>query len=290
MVYFPNLGLTFHIPSEAFRVFGVPVYWYGIILTTGIILGTALSCYIAKKENIDPNLISDFVLYDLVFAIIGARLYYVAFNWDYYKMHLSEIINIRQGGIAIYGSIIASVIVIIVYTKIKKIPFAKFTDIAVYGLLLGQIIGRYGNFFNKEAFGDYTDNLFAMALLVNEAKPPFSANVLANIKTYEAFGTQHFIQVHPTFLYESCWNLVLLIGLLFYRNYQKADGEILCLYLIGYGIGRFWIEGLRVDQLLIGHTQLPISQIVACLSVLIGLVGIFFYRKNNSKIKKTKLS
>lgn len=280
MIYFPNLGLTFNIKSEAFTLFGMPVYWYGIILTSGIILGTLLACYIAKKENLDPNLFSDFVLYDIVFAIIGARLYYVIFNWDYYKNNLGEILNIRQGGIAIYGSIIASVIVIIIYTRIKNISFAKFTDIAVYGLLLGQIIGRYGNFFNKEAFGGYTDNLFAMAILKNEAKPPLSVDVLEHIKTFEAFGTSEFIQVHPTFLYESCWNLILLIGLLLYRKHRKADGEILCLYLVGYGVGRFWIEGLRVDQLLIWHTQMPISQLIACLSILMGLVGLVFYRKS----------
>lgn len=280
MIYFPNLGLTFHINSEAFTLFGIPVYWYGIILTSGIILGTLLACYIAKKENLDPNLFSDFVLYDIVFAIVGARLYYVIFNWDYYKNHLGEILNIRQGGIAIYGSILASVIVVVIYTRIKKISFAKFGDIAVYGLLLGQIIGRYGNFFNKEAFGGYTDNLFAMAILKSEAKPPFSADVLEHIKTFDAFGTKEFIQVHPTFLYESCWNLVLLIGLLLYRKHRKADGEILCLYLVGYGVGRFWIEGLRVDQLLIWHTQMPISQLIACLSILIGLIGLVFYRKS----------
>lgn len=280
MIYFPHLGLTFHIKSEAFELFGMPVYWYGIILTSGIILGTLLACYIAKKENLDPNLFSDFVLYDLIFAIIGARLYYVVFNWDYYKTHLDEIINIRQGGIAIYGSIIASALVVIIYTRMKKISFAKFADIAVYGLLLGQIIGRYGNFFNKEAFGGYTDNLFAMAIAKNEAKPPITADVLEHIKVFEKFGDIEFIQVHPTFFYESCWNLGLLIALLVYRKHRKVDGEIFCLYLIGYGIGRFWIEGLRVDQLLIWHTTIPISQIVAVISILIGIIGLIFYKKS----------
>ncbi len=154
---------------------------------------------------------------------------------------------------------------------------------AVYGLLLGQAIGRYGNFFNKEAFGGYTDNLFAMAILKNEAKPPIPTEVLNNIKTFNAFGAAEYIQVHPTFLYESCWNLMLLIGLLIYRKHQKAYGEIFCLYLIGYGVGRFLIEGLRTDQLLLWHTQIPVSQVVAIISVIVGIIGMTICRKKYMK-------
>lgn len=278
-IYFPNLGLSFHLSSEAFSIFGISVYWYGIIITSGIILGTLLACYIAKKENLDPNLFMDFVLYDILFAILGARLYFVIFNWDYYKANPTQILNIRQGGLAIYGGVIASVIGAFVYTRIKKIRFLHFADVAIYGLILGQAIGRYGNFFNKEAFGGYTDNLFAMAILKNEAKPPISADVLNHVKTFEAFGNAEYIQVHPTFLYESCWNILLLIILLVYRKHRKAYGEIFCLYLIGYGLGRFWVEGLRTDQLLLWHTQIPVSQVVAVISVIMGIIGIVFCRK-----------
>lgn len=282
-IYFPNLGLSFHLNTEAFSVFGISVYWYGIILTTGIIMGTFLACYIAKKEHLDPNLFMDFVLYDILFAILGARLYFVIFNWDYYKANPGQIFNIRQGGLAIYGGVIASIIFAAGYTRIKKIRFVQFADVAVYGLLLGQAIGRYGNFFNKEAFGGYTDNLFAMAILKNEAKPPIPTEVLNNIKTFNAFGAAEYIQVHPTFLYESCWNLMLLIGLLIYRKHQKAYGEIFCLYLIGYGVGRFLIEGLRTDQLLLWHTQIPVSQVVAIISVIVGIIGMTICRKKYMK-------
>ena len=151
-IYFPYLGLSFNIDPIAFKIFGISIYWYGIIITTGILLGTLMAAWIAQKENIHSEIITDFVLYDIIFAIIGARLYYVLFNLDYYVANPSQIFNIRQGGIAIYGGIIASIIVALIYTKRKSISFLKFADISVYGLLVGQIIGRYGNFVNKEAF------------------------------------------------------------------------------------------------------------------------------------------
>ncbi|MDF2594585.1 MAG: prolipoprotein diacylglyceryl transferase, partial [Clostridia bacterium] len=199
-IYFPYLNLQFNINSIAFQVFGTPIYWYGIILTTGIILGTVLASYIAKKEGLDSELIIDFILYDIIFALIGARAYYVVFNFSHYKDNLLDIFNIREGGIAIYGAIIVSVIVAVLYTKKKNVSFWKFADIAAYGLMIGQAIGRYGNFVNKEAFGDYTNSFFAMRILKSEAKLPVSENILNHIQT--AFGEQ-YIQVHPTFFYES---------------------------------------------------------------------------------------
>ncbi|MBE6022713.1 MAG: prolipoprotein diacylglyceryl transferase [Cellulosilyticum sp.] len=283
-IYFPHLGWSFNLDSQAFSFFGLPVYWYGIILTSGIILGTFIACYIGKKEKLDPNIFLDFVLYDIVFALLGARLYFVIFNWDYYKTNPSQILNIRQGGLAIYGGVIVSIIVAVIYTHRKKVRFTHFADVATYGLVLGQAIGRYGNFFNKEAFGGYTDNLFAMAILKSEAKPPISAEVLSHIKTFDAFGAAEYIQVHPTFFYESCWNFLLLIGLLIYRKHRKAYGEIFCIYLVGYGVGRFWIEALRTDQLLLWNTHIPVSQVVAIISIIMGIIGIVFCRKK-CKIK-----
>ena len=280
-IYFPHLGLSFNLKSQAFSIFGLDVYWYGIIITTGIILGTLLACYIGKKEGLNSEIFTDFILYDIIFAIIGARLYYVIFSWDYYKDNLSQIINTRQGGLAIYGGVIASVIVAIIYTYKKRIHFAHFADVASFGLILGQAIGRYGNFFNKEVFGGYTNNLLAMAILKTEAKPPFSEEVLSHIQTLPEFGAAEYIQVHPTFFYESTWNLALLIILLIYRKHRKAYGEIFCLYLIGYGVGRYWIEGIRTDQLLWGHTQIPVSQMVAIGSILLGIIGILFCRNRN---------
>lgn len=284
-IYFPHLNLQFDISSVAFEIFGLPIYWYGIILTSGIVLGTLMAVYIAKRENVNPELITDFVLYDIIFALIGARFYFVIFNWDYYKANPSEILNIRQGGIAIYGAVIMSIIVAVIYTKIKKINFWKFADIATYGLILGQVIGRYGNFVNKEAFGGYTNNPLAMAILKSAAKPPISEEVLDNVQTY--FNAE-YIQVHPTFFYESTWNLILLIFLLIYRKHKKGSGEIFFLYLVGYGIGRFWIEGLRTDQLLLPHLQIPASQVVAIFSGLMGIIGIILCHKRANKFELSK--
>lgn len=199
-IYFPNLGLSFQLNSEAFNLFGLSVYWYGIILTSGIILGTLLACYIAKKEKIDPDIMTDFVLYDILFALLGARTYFVIFNWEYYKANPMQILNIRQGGIAIYGAVIASIIVAIIYTRKKKVRFLHFADIATYGLILGQAIGRYGNFFNKEAFGGYTNNLFAMAILKSEAKLPISEEVLNHVTTFSQFGAAVYTSAPNIFL------------------------------------------------------------------------------------------
>lgn len=275
-IYFPHLNLSFNISPVAFEIFGIKIYWYGIIITLGMILGTAISAYMAKKEDLDPELIMDFVLYDIIFALIGARLYYVLFNWEEYRGNLLQVFNIRQGGIAIYGAILTSIVVAVIYTKRKKISFWRFADLAVYGLLVGQIIGRYGNFVNKEAFGGYTDNLFAMRILKNEAKLPISQDVLNHLQT--AFG-QTYIQVHPTFFYESCWNIGVLIILFIYRKYRKNYGEIFFLYLAGYGVGRYWIEGLRTDQLIVPGIDFPISQIIAILSVVVGIIGITVCRR-----------
>ena len=279
-IYFPHLNLYFNINPVAFKIFGLSIYWYGIIITSGILLGTVFASYMAKREGLDPNLIIDFILYDIIFALIGARAYYVLFNFGYYKDNLMSIFNTREGGIAIYGGIIASIIVALVYTRVKKINFWRFADLATYGLVLGQAIGRYGNFVNKEAFGDYTNNILAMRILKSEAKLPISENVLSHVQS--AFG-QEYIQVHPTFFYESCWNIVLFLILLVYRKYRKNNGEIFLLYLTGYGIGRFWIEGLRTDQLLIGTTHIAISQVVAIFSIILGIIGIFMCRKAPNK-------
>lgn len=281
-IYFPYLNLSFNIDSVAFHLFGLPIYWYGIILTTGIIMGLLIASYIAKKEGVNPELVFDFLLYDIVFAIIGARAYFVIFNWEYYKNNPASIFNLREGGIAIYGAILASVVVAIVYTRIKKINFWKFGDIAAYGLLVGQAIGRYGNFVNKEAFGDYTNNILAMRILRQEATTPLTQNIIDHIVVENGM---EYIQVHPTFFYESTWNICLLIILLIYRKYKKADGEIFFLYVAGYGIGRFWIEGLRTDQLISNAFQVPASQIVAIISIIVGIIGFIVCRKKYTKNK-----
>ncbi|ONI45522.1 prolipoprotein diacylglyceryl transferase [Candidatus Epulonipiscioides gigas] len=279
-IYFPNLDLSFNINPIAFNILGLPIYWYGLIITSGIILGTLLCAHLAKKEHLSPDLIYDFIIIDIVFAILGARIYYVAFKWDYYKENIGQIFNLRQGGIAIYGAIIASIIVAFVYTRIKKINLLQFGDIWACGLLLGQAIGRYGNFFNMEAFGDYTDSFLAMRILKEDAAHSLTPTILENLVIEDGLT---YIQVHPTFFYESTWNIILLIILLIYYKYKKVHGEIFFLYIAGYGLGRLWIEGLRTDQLIIPMINIPISQVVAVMSILIGIIGFLIIRIQNSK-------
>ena len=260
-VIFPHLfgGIKIeHLDPVAFRLFGLEVYWYGIIITAGIVAGYYLAAYRAKKMSFDPEIINDFVLYAVIAAVIGARVYYVIFSWQDYKDNLLYIFNLRRGGLAIYGAVIGAVAAALAYSKWKKTSFFKIADVAAPGLILGQIIGRWGNFMNMEAFGGASDGLLAMALRWDKVKyiPAGMENQFTLIDGVK------YLQVQPTFLYESLWNLGVLLFLLFWTKKRRFDGEIFCLYLLGYGLGRVWIEGLRTDQLLLS-AGVPVSQVLA---------------------------
>ncbi len=274
-IIFSKLGLEFtRIEPVAFEVFGVAIYWYALLICMGFIGGLLIPMAIAKKTGQNTEDYVDFFMYALIAAIIGARLYYVAFEWDSYKNDLISILNIREGGLAIYGGVIAGILTLYVFARVKKLDFKVMCDTAAPGLIFGQVIGRFGNFMNMEAFGGYTDNIFAMSL--NVAKTKYIPDVLVD-KMITINGAE-YIQVHPTFLYESMWNLVLLILILLYFKHRKYKGEIALLYLFGYGLGRAWIEGLRTDQLIIGNTGIPASQALAILLV-IGSLGIMVYTR-----------
>lgn len=289
-IEFVNLGIKFRNLGKHITIFGFDIAFYGIIIAIGMIIGITLVCAEAKRTGQDQNDYIDFAIYAIIFSVIGARLYYVIFSWDYYKNNLTEIINIRGGGLAIYGAIIAAVITCFVYTRIKKMSMLKIADTGVLGLIVGQIIGRWGNFFNREAFGGVTGNKnpFAMRIYFDDnysitQVPDSVKEGMENMmgKTLESIG---YIQVHPTFLYESCWNLVLLILILIFRDRKRFNGEVLLWYVIGYGIGRFIIEGLRSDQLIMPVTGWPISQFLSLIFVIIA-VAIEIYKtiqiKNN---------
>ena len=185
-IYFPNMNIQIqHLDRVAFSIFGLDVYWYGVIITLGIIGGLSLALHIAKKTGQDPELYIDFLMYDLIFAFTGARLYYVLFELEDYLKNPIEIFYVREGGLAIYGGIIASAITAVIFTKIKKISFWQFTDTAVVGLVLGQAIGRWGNFVNREAFGDYTNSFFAMRLMKDQVTAPVTEAILSNLKIVE---------------------------------------------------------------------------------------------------------
>lgn len=287
-INFPHLGIYLEHVGKSISVFGFEIAYYGIIMGCSILLGLFLAEKEAKRTGQNPDTYTDLVIYAIVVSIICARAYYVIFSWDNYKNDLLSIFNLRQGGIAIYGAIIGAVLTVYVYGKVKKISFAQMVDTACIGLVAGQILGRWGNFFNREAFGGYTDGLFAMQLPVNAVRAnEITEEMWSHV---QIIGGEQFIQVHPTFLYESLWNLGVICFLYWYRTRKKFQGELFLTYLCGYGLGRFWIERLRTDQLQIGHTGIPVSQLLAGILVLLSLALIWNGRRkaNGEKHERTK--
>lgn len=272
---FPNLGIWLENIKDGFSIGGFQIKFYGIIIACGFLLAYSFVSKEAVRTGQNPENYLDYLLWMIVPSIIGARLYYVIFSassffkpgqgfWETVK----GIINIRGGGLAIYGGVIAGVLVLIVFASKRKLSIPQMLDTAVMGLLIGQILGRWGNFFNREAFGGYTDGLFAMAIPISffENRGLYGTLLAKGIIT-EEMEKLGYIQVHPTFLYESLWNLVLLLIIFFYRKNKKFEGELFLMYLWGYGLGRVWIEGLRSDSLMIFGVKA--SQILAALCVLI---------------------
>lgn len=279
-IWFPNLGIKIqHLNRVAIDIFGLDIYWYAIIIVTGMVLALFLAQHEAKRTNQNPDIYWDFSIYAIIVAVVFARLYYVIFSWDSYKDNLIKIFATREGGLAIYGGIIGGVLTAVVFCKLKKIKLGVLADVAAPSLLLGQIIGRWGNFVNREAFGGYTDSLFALR---------YRADQVSNIPTSVfdkkiLYNGVEYIQVQPTFLYESVWNLAVFVLLMIYKKHKKFDGEIFLLYMLGYSMGRVWIEGLRTDQLILGSTNIAISQL---LSVFLIVISISLLVYNRVKLKR----
>ena len=250
---FVHLGITIEHLQNHITIFGFSIAFYGIIIGIGMLLGITLAARDAERRGIGEDTIYDFALLGIVFGVIGARLYYVFFQWDNYRGNLLEILNLRAGGLAIYGGVIGGILSLMVYCRRKKRNFLNLADSLILGVLVGQILGRWGNFFNAEAFGRYTDSLFAMQLRRDIVNPIMIDSAL--LQHLVRVNGVDYIQVHPTFLYESVWNLCLLLFLLWYRPKKRFTGEIFFLYLGGYGLGRVWIEGLRTDSLLVPGTR-----------------------------------
>lgn len=279
-IEFPNIGIHLESVGNHISVFGFDIAYYGIIIGFGILAGILIAVLEAKWTGQNPEDYYDLAIYAVIFAIIGARIYYVVFSWDMYKDQLLSIFNIRQGGLAIYGGVIAAVITVIIFARIKKLSAPLLMDTAGLGLVAGQMIGRWGNFFNREAFGEYTDGLLAMRLPVDAVRGSDITKMMReHMETVEGVS---YIQVHPTFLYESLWCLLILVLLLVYRRHKKFNGEVFLLYLAGYGFGRFWIERLRTDQLLLPGIGFPVSQLLAGVLVVVS-VGLIIYKRRNAR-------
>ena len=244
---FPNLGIHLKSVGDHITVFGFDIAYYGIVIGIGILAGLMMAVMEAKRTHQNVEDYYDLAIYGVIFSIIGARAYYVIFSWDMYKDDIKSIINIR-------------------------------------GLITGQMIGRWGNFFNREAFGEYTNGLFAMRLPVDAVR---SSDITTKMWNHaETVKGVMYIQVHPTYLYESLWCLMVLIIMLLYRKHKKFDGEVFLIYLLGYGLGRLWIEGLRTDQLLLPKVGLPVSQLLAGTIVVISAILIIAGRKKAAASQK----
>ncbi len=287
-IWFPNLNIEImHLNRIAFSIFGIDVYWYGILIASSFLLGLMLTIHLTKQLNktrsnpIDPDLYYDALAIVMLFAIVGARAYYVIFDFDNYRGDIASWFQIWNGGLAIYGGIIGGIIAVLLFTRYKKINFFDFGEVMLPALALGQAIGRWGNFFNREAYGRYTDNLFAMRILKDDAQilTPELLDKLVVVNGYE------YIQVHPTFLYESFFNVINCLVLMHIVKNRKFRGQVALVYMIFYGAIRTFTEGLRVDQLQVGD-GFAVSRMLSMALVLVG-TSLYVYKMN--ELKKSKI-
>ncbi|ELR96752.1 prolipoprotein diacylglyceryl transferase [Gloeocapsa sp. PCC 73106] len=273
------LAWQFESPGPIIREIGpIAIRWYGLLIAIAVLIGLNLSQYLAKKRRIDPDLIGDLIIWLIIASLPAARLYYVLFQWKVYAQNPGEIIAIWKGGIAIHGAIIGGAIATLIFARLKRVSFWQLTDLIAPSLILGQGIGRWGNFFNSEAFGDPT-NL------------PWKLYIPPNNRPVEYLNFEYF---HPTFLYESLWNLgvfLLLIGLFrwgFKHPERLKVGTITLIYLIAYSLGRFWIEALRTDSLMLG--PLRIAQVVSLGAIALGILGLVWLYKWKRPLPDVKTS
>ena len=274
-IQFPRLDWTFHINPTAFTIFGIDIQWYGIIITFGLVLALLYVMPKMKRFGLDAEKALDAIIGGVLGGIVGARAYYVIFNWDDYKSDIKAIINTRNGGLAIYGGIIGAVVVGLIICKIRKIKFLPMLDITVLGFLIGQGIGRWGNFVNQEAFGTNTDSLFCMT----------GGEIQATILADRASEMNYLQPVHPCFLYESAWCLLGFLLISFYSKKRKYDGQILLMYMTWYGAERFIVEGLRTDSLMVGSLRVSqiLSAVICIVAIAIQIFMIIRIKKNPDK-------
>lgn len=262
---FPVLAFQFTSPGPIIVELGpLTLRWYGLLIASAVLIGVSLSRYLAKRRQVDPELLGDLAIWLVLAAIPAARIYYVLFEWKSYAQHPDQIIAIWNGGIAIHGAILGGILASLLFARLQKVSFWQLADLVAPSLILGQAIGRWGNFFNSEAFGRPTNLPWKLYIPPNR-RPP---------------GYEGFEYFHPTFLYESLWN-VMVFGILLYwffwglRHPQRLKvGTIALIYLVAYSAGRVWIEGLRTDSLMLG--PLRIAQIVSLSAMMVGVIGLIW--------------
>lgn len=273
LLRFPELGWSFDVPRVAFNIFGKPIYWYGIIIAAAFLICVLWAMKDSTKYDLVPDTIIDLMLFAAPAAIICARIYYVIFSWSEYSDNLIDILNLRKGGLAVYGGIIGAIVAAYFVARYKRIPTMKLFDFAIPYVALGQAIGRWGNFFNQEAFGTNTTLPWGMTSPTINA---YLTNKAASIQETVGITVNPELPVHPTFLYESLWNIAVFAFLMWMRKRKKFSGEIFCLYFITYSIGRAFIEGLRTDSLMFGN--LRISQFLSIILVIVFVILVVVLR------------
>ena len=276
-IVFPNLDITFYNVGDHINIFGFPVMYYGIIIAVGMLFAGMIIIHEGKRQGFAEDDLLDVIVWGIVCGIIGARVYYVIFAWERYSGNLLSVFNIREGGLAIYGGMIGCLIAIVVIAVKKGLDFFALVDCIIIGVPIGQMFGRWGNFFNREAFGGYSDGLLAMRLPLSAVRQDdaVTSEMMDNLITENGIK---WIQVHPTFLYESMWSLAVFLILYFViRKRKQWNGEVFFFYFLLYGIGRFGIESLRTDQLLLPYVNFPVSQCVSGLCVIVS-TGVIVYR------------
>lgn len=266
---FPGLGMIFSLNREAIFIGPLTIYWYGLIVVTGIAIGVGYSIWRAGQFGINKDKYSDMLLISIAFSLVGARAYYVIFSWDYYKDHPDEIIQIWNGGIAFYGGIIAALLCAYIVCRYWNLPFIKGADAALGGVLLGQSIGRWGNFVNIEAFGGYYEGVFRMTSPAIDNYLHAFPEQLSGF-TAEQVAAMSEIPVHPTFLYESAWTMLGFLFIFWYTKRRKFTGELTLMYFFINGFGRMFIEGLRTDSLTVGSVR--VSQLLAGCMVVVSAI------------------
>ena len=254
-ISFPELGLSFNPSRVAFSIGSKAIYWYGIIIAVGFLLAVIYAIKRSEQFGLTQDNIIDMLICAVPSAVVCARLYYCIFRWDLYRDNPISMLYVWEGGLAIYGGVIGAVLAVVIFTKVTKIRTAAMLDVGGLGLMIGQSIGRWGNFINREAHGGLTDSFLRMGL---------------------TDGAGATVYVHPTFLYESLWNILGFVILHFYSKRRRYDGQIFVMYLGWYGLGRMFIEGLRTDSLYLGSTNLRVSQLLAGLCVVFAVFFLFY--------------
>lgn len=279
-IRFPNLRIFFQYIPKSFRVLGYEITIYGILLAVALLLGLSVIITEAKRKNQNQDICLGASILAIILGLFGARIWYVAAHWNLYRGNLREILNIHNGGFTFYGALLGGLLALWAVAKLKKQSFGEMADTVSIGLVSGQIIAVWGTFFSREAFGEYTDSLFTMELPVTSVRAG-DVTALMRENLLESGGIS-YIRVHPLFLYESLWCLVLLLFLVSCKRRKRFSGEVAMVYLAGYGLGRFFISWLRTDEVRLPGTNFAVSQIISAF-LFVGFGLIVMIRRSMAK-------